>query len=135
MTEEIQENPDKTGKEVERNEKGQYVEGHIPSSNAHRPKGSISITTKIKQMLEEIPEGEKMTRLEALLKRIFIMAINDGSEQMIKQIWAYVDGMPKQPIGIGFDEPIEKIKIEIIQKKDGDKPEEHNSIPEELAGV
>ena len=78
-----------------------------------RPKGSgISITTEIKKKLNEVPEGQKATYLELLINRIFKQAIQDGNEQMIKQIWNYVDGMPKQttelqgegggPIGINI---------------------------------
>jgi hypothetical protein len=62
-----------------------------------RPKGSgISITTEIKKKLEEVPQGQKATYLELLINRIFKQAIQDGNEQMIKQIWNYVDGMPTQ---------------------------------------
>lgn len=62
-----------------------------------RPKGSgISITTEIKKKLEEVPEGQKATYLELLINRIFKQAIQDGDQQMIKNIWNYVDGMPQQ---------------------------------------
>ncbi len=84
-------------REMGRDEKGRYLKGHrMPGPG--RPPGSVSITSKIKQMLEEVPPGEKMTRLEAIAIRIFIMAINEGNEQIIKLIWNYVDGMPKESI-------------------------------------
>lgn len=63
-----------------------------------KQKGEISITKKIKNMLAEVPPGERITRLEALSRRIVIEAINKGNAQMIRLIWNYVDGMPKESI-------------------------------------
>jgi len=71
-----------------------------------RPKGTISITAAIKKRLQEIPEGQKKTYLELLLTRILSKAIKDGDTNMIKQIWAYIDGMPKQTIIGDPDNPI-----------------------------
>jgi hypothetical protein len=66
-----------------------------------RPPGSgISITTEIKKKLEEVPDGQKATYLELLINRIFKQAIQDGDQQMIKNIWNYIDGMPKQSTDI-----------------------------------
>jgi hypothetical protein len=87
----------KSGEKPTRDEKGRFLEGHNQPGPG-RPGGSVSITTKIKQILKEIPEGEKITRLDALTKRIFLMAMQDKNEQMIKLIWNYVDGMPKEKI-------------------------------------
>lgn len=62
-----------------------------------RPKGSgISITTEIKKKLEEVHPTAKATYLQLLINRIFKQAIQDGDQQMIKNIWNYVDGMPIQ---------------------------------------
>lgn len=62
-----------------------------------RPRGSgISITTEIKKKLEQAPEGQRVTYLELLINRIMKQAIQYGDQKMIKQIWNYVDGMPKQ---------------------------------------
>lgn len=73
---------------------GKFVEGN---PGGGRPKGSgISITTEIKKKLEEIPEGQKATYLELLINRIMKQAIQNGDQQMIKNIWNYIDGMPKQ---------------------------------------
>lgn len=64
-----------------------------------RPPGSgLSITTEVKRKLEQVPEGQKATYLELLINRIFKQAIQDGDQQMIKQIWNYVDGLPRQKI-------------------------------------
>lgn len=66
-----------------------------------RPKGSgISITTEIKKKLAKVPKGQKATYLQLLINRIFKQAIQDGDQQMIKNIWNYVDGLPNQPHGV-----------------------------------
>ena len=70
-----------------------------------RPKGSgISITTEIKKKLAEIPEGQKATYLQLLISRIMKQAIQDGDQQMIKQIWNYVDGLPVAKTILAGDE-------------------------------
>jgi len=69
-----------------------------------RPKGSISITTEIKKKLKELPEGQKRTYLELLIARILKMAVVDGNDKMIKSIWNYVDGMPRQTIDVHSEE-------------------------------
>jgi hypothetical protein len=61
-----------------------------------RPPGSVSITAEIKKKLQEIPEGQQKSYLELLINRILKQAVVDGNEQMIKQIWSYIDGTPRQ---------------------------------------
>lgn len=81
-----------------------FTKGDPRINREGRPKGSgISITTEIKKKLEEVPEGQKATYLELLINRIFKQAIQDGDQQMIKNIWNYVDGLPKQNIGLSGD--------------------------------
>ena len=91
---------DKTGQNEavlnDRDGKGKFVEGH--EGMGGRPKGSVSITNEIRKKLEEIPEGQQKTYLEMLLNRILKKAIVDGDNLMLGKIWAYVDGLPKQPL-------------------------------------
>ena len=61
---------------------------------AGRPPGSVSITAEIKRKLQEVPEGQQKSYLELLINRILKQAVVDGNEQMIKQIWSYIDGPP-----------------------------------------
>lgn len=61
---------------------------------AGRPAGSVSITAEIKRKLQEVPDGQKKSYLELLINRILKQAVVDGNEQMIKQIWNYIDGPP-----------------------------------------
>lgn len=113
----MNEEPQNNGQKVERDARGRFLKGHQKLGG--RKPGSISITTKIKQMLEEIPPGERMTRLEALARRIFIMAINEGNEQMIKLLWNYVDGMPKESIEMkGEIEHKENRIIDLLEDAD-----------------
>lgn len=73
-----------------------FVKGDPRINLKGRPPGSgISLTTEVKKKLSECPEGSKATYLELLINRIFKQAIQDGDQQMIKQIWNYIDGMPK----------------------------------------
>lgn len=98
----MNEEPEKTG--GSRNDKGQFVKGQSGNPKG-RPEGvGISITTRIKQELEKCPEGEdKKTYLELLVKRILKKSIVDGNEQMIKSVWAYVDGLPQQNVDMTSD--------------------------------
>lgn len=61
-----------------------------------RPKGTLSIVGEMKKRLAETPVGWEKTFLELLVNKILKIAIVDGDVQMIKQIWNYIDGMPKQ---------------------------------------
>jgi hypothetical protein len=98
-----------------RDAKGRLLPGY--TANPHgRPKG-LSITALIKEKLKEIPPGQKISYLEAFIKTILHKALVDKDEGMIKAIWAYIDGMPKQKIDMDIEEEIREIKIEIVQKK------------------
>lgn len=111
-----------------RNSDGTFKQGH--EGMGGRPKG-ISITEEIRKKLAEVPEGQKKTYLEILILKILKKAISDEDEQMIKQIWNYIDGMPKQSISHDIDETIEKIKIEVY----GNKTENNKNIPQELSRI
>lgn len=66
-----------------------------------RPVGSVSITTEIKRRLLQMPKGQKgrkKTYLQILITKILKKAIMDGDSQMIKNIWNYVDGFPREKI-------------------------------------
>lgn len=63
-----------------------------------RPKGStgISITKLVKDELEKVEPKTQKTWGELVIRRILLKATNEGDTQMLKAIWAYIDGMPKQ---------------------------------------
>lgn len=75
--------------------------GFMPGQSGNpngRPKGSISITARIKQELERIPEGQQISYLEDFVNTILKKALKNQDKDMIRLIWNYVDGMPKQHI-------------------------------------
>lgn len=76
-----------------RDERGRFRPG-LSGNPAGKPAGALSITAEIKKRLQEIPEGQQKSYLELLVNRILKQAVVDGNEQMIKQIWSYVDGAP-----------------------------------------
>jgi hypothetical protein len=87
------EKPVKTGKK-----QGNRFKPGQSGNPKGRPKGSISITESIRKKLMEHPPGQRKTYLTFLIIRIFDLAIKEGDTTMIKQIWAYIDGMPIQSI-------------------------------------
>jgi hypothetical protein len=70
-----------------------------------KPPGSISVIAQVKKKLLEMPIGEQKTYLDMLIDQIFKSAIIDGDPQMIKEIWHYIDGLPKQEFISERDHP------------------------------
>ena len=62
-----------------------------------RPKGSISITTKIKQYFEKNPE-----EFEQLCKEY------RNNKDYRKLLWAYLDGQPKASLDLGIDDDLKE---------------------------
>jgi len=110
-------------KPVDRNEKGQFIDGNKTGGTR---KGSISITSSIKKELKEIPVGSKETYLILLIKRILQKAIVEGDVQLLKQIWAYIDGQPKQTVRVEDDEEMRIMKEQLIKALESDGP--HKTI-------
>ena len=99
------------GKPYTDEETGKFKEGN---PGGGRPKGAgISITTEIKRELERIPEGHKASYLQLLIKQILKKAILDGDGDMIKQIWNYLDGKPKESIDITDRTELEMLKTKL----------------------
>jgi uncharacterized protein YeaO (DUF488 family) len=86
-----EESQDKTSAlQVVRNEKGQIIKGTANPNG--RPKGSISVITRLKQMFEENPEDFEE----------FVKAYKaDPSNR--KHITEMIDGKPKQDIDVKGD--------------------------------
>lgn len=83
---------------------GRFVKGN---PGGGRPPGSVSIVEGIIQKLLEIEPGNKKTYLELFLSKLFLKAIKDGNEQLMRDMINRVDGMPKQTI----DANIKEVKV------------------------
>lgn len=110
-----------------RDEKGRFIKGIAPNPNG-RPKGTLSLVAILKQILAEIPEGEKETNAVILMKEAIRKAsgknsIFGGDASMLKDIINRVDGLPKQPLEHSGPEG-EPLSINVISFKDSvkDKP-------------
>lgn len=88
-----------------------------------RPQGSVSIVEGIKQKLLEIEPANKKTYLELFLSKLFLKAIKEGNEQLMRDMINRVDGMPNQKI----DANINQVNVNI---KDVGDNTEYNSTTE-----
>jgi len=103
--EEVGKNREITGEDYQEKPGGLFKKG-----NPGRPEGARNFTTKVREALEKVAEGNGFTYEEALIKKIMFKAINEGDQSMIKLIWNYIDGMPKQSIDLGSEEAGEVLK-------------------------
>ena len=103
MSKEPKENGEK------RDNKGRFTQGNTYGPG--RPEGSVSIVGELRKKLLEVPEGQKITYLEALTRKILKKAITDEDVNMIKDLINRMDGMPKQSIEHSGE--IKQGKIEI----------------------
>lgn len=76
-------------------EKNKWKKGQS-GNPAGRPEGSVSIVEGIKRKLLEIEPANKKTYLELFLSKLFLKAIKDGNEQLMRDMINRVDGMPQQ---------------------------------------
>lgn len=61
-----------------------------------RPKGSVSITTAIKDKLQEINPNTKKQYLYDLVNVMIEKAIKEKDFRVIREIWNHIDGSPRQ---------------------------------------
>lgn len=91
----------------ERDEKGRLLPGHTANPNG-RPPGP-SITDAIKRKLLEaytnpnMPLADKKTHLEAIVEAIMHNALVNRDQKALKDIWSYIDGLPKGSFDVGVD--------------------------------
>ena len=74
---------------------GRNPDGTFAIGNPGRPKGTISIKTRIKQMLESDPN-----RFEELCQYYLT------KEEMRELLWKMIDGMPTQKLQGDLDSPL-----------------------------
>jgi len=106
--------PENTG--IIRDEKGRFPKG-VSGNPAGKPVGSLSIIAEIKKQLDEIAEEDpqKRKKLELLVRKIMLKAINDGDTQMIKDIIDRVHGKPPQSIDMNVSS-IDNLRKEYFEK-------------------
>jgi hypothetical protein len=100
----VQEN---TG-EIIRDEKGRFVPG-VSGNPEGRPK--FSLVSILKEELQNIPENRKVSRALSIIRKIADQAEN-GDAASQKLIMNYIDGMPRQNIGLGGEKDGEPIIIQ-----------------------
>ena len=98
-----------------RDETGKFMPGVSGNPNG-RPKG-LSITSLVKERLQDIPPGQEKTYLSLFIDRILKQAIVDGDSKLIDKIWAYIDGMPRQTIKSEFDDEVSEVEIKITKNE------------------
>ena len=62
-----------------------------------KKKGTLSMTTKLKEAITKISEGEAEPDDVIIVKKVLEKA-KKGDERMINLIWNYIDGKPLQQI-------------------------------------
>jgi len=91
--------PDKLVQSGERDGNGRFLPGH--EGKGGRP--SFSITALIKQKLNEVPPGQMKTYGEQVVEKIMEKAYVNGDVTLLKEIWHYMDGAPRQTVAIDAD--------------------------------
>ena len=86
-----------------------FVKGDPNINRNGRPKG-ISITEMVRKKLGEVSdEKDRATYGDKIVEAILKKATKENDVQMLKAVWAYMDGQPKQEI---------KQSIEVMVDKD-----------------
>ena len=98
-----------------------FKEGHDPNRNYKgRPVGSLSFTTKVREAMEKVMEGQGDTTYEqAFIKSIMKNAIVNGDATTQRLIWNYFDGMPKQAVDMNHSGNVTVEISEAIAKRYG----------------
>ncbi len=105
--------------------KGGFKDNPENINTSGRPKG-ISITEMVKEALEEVEEKTGKQWKDLIIKRILLKATNEGDTQMLKAIWAYIDGLPKQSVDhtTKGDKIVQPLVIPDIPSRDVENKEE-----------
>lgn len=95
----------------------QFKPGESGNPNG-RPKGALGLKNILRESLIKIGEGNAEPYEVLLVKRVLKMAIADGDKDMIKLIWGYMEGMPKQTSDVDITtkgEAVRTLSAEVIE--------------------
>jgi hypothetical protein len=95
-------------------ENGKFVKGHPKVGG--KQLGSISLTTVIKRKLKELEPDGKREAIEVLADNIIQDSL-DGHD-IRRTLWSYIDGMPRQKIGLEGGEEGSAIALKIVNYDD-----------------
>lgn len=88
-------------KDTFRDEAGHLLPGHPPLPGGGRPKGSgLSLVSMLRAKMKEIPLGQVKSYAEQLIENMLEAAIVQKDSNTIKTILQYLEGMPRQNIGL-----------------------------------
>ena len=94
--------PDKQVKNTEGIEPYKWKPGQSGNPSGRPPLGT-SLTELMRKFLEEIPPGQTLSYRDAFIRKVYKLAMEEGSESAIRLIWNYIDGMPVQRADITSD--------------------------------
>jgi len=107
-----------SGNKPKRDKKGRLLPGNTANPDG-RP--SFSLVALLKEELQEIPEGEKETYAQLLIKKYLNLAIFEGDARLIIDIINRINGVPKQTIETNSQN---KPPIALVEFIGGDPTEE-----------
>lgn len=64
------------------------------------PKGTVSLTKMLKSKLSEVPVGQVKSYAEQLIEIILEKSVVEKDPKTLKMVMEYMEGMPRQRIGI-----------------------------------
>lgn len=99
-----------------------------------KPVGAVSITTAIKRKLNEIyndpndPDltAKKKTHLELMVDTIMHNALKVKNARTLKDIWNYIDGLPKGNVGIEVEKESLQMLTQFFREASGQTKEDDN---------
>jgi|TARA_Y100000310_G_scaffold333028_1_gene409751 hypothetical protein len=93
-----------------RDKKGRLLPGNSGNLKG-KPKGSISLIAILKKRLNVCPKGQnKKTYAAMIIDKMILEAMRSGDVNMLRLIFSYVEGMPKQSLDINDPAKVELIK-------------------------
>ena len=87
--------PEKSGKKQDT----KFKKGQSGNPDG-RPPGTFSLTTMLRNEIQKVPEGQKLSYAEAFLRKMLSKAINEGDHASQKLIMNYLEGLPQMKMDI-----------------------------------